>query len=269
MFSDRKKNTPDKVIDAVPYSALSQIYDQVMNHVNYERWARHLIKLARLHGVTPQTVLDLSCGTGRLCQELTARGYDVLACDASLPMLQIAAAREEGILYWCASMDRVAVNRPVHLAISSYDSMNYLHTAEQWRKTLMQTCHNLLPGGLFIFDVSTLRNSLEIFADYVNEENFSEGSYRRKSVFDAKTRIQYNYFEIELTSEPGCLYKEVHSQTIRPLSEIVQYVEESPLALLGHYADFSLRPGSERADRVHFVLQKAPQSTQSQELRAW
>ncbi len=250
---------PDQVITAEPYSALAQIYDQVMNHVDYDRWARHLIRLARLHGVEPRTVLDVSCGTGTLCREFQSRGYKILGCDASLPMLRRAVAAHgsrAAIPYWCSSMDRVAVHMPVDLVLSSYDSMNYLHEPRQWQAVFHRIHDLLAPGGLFIFDISTLRNSTEIFADYVHQEEFEEGSYRRTSLFDAGRNIQYNYFEIELSGTPGCLYIEVHSQSIRALAEIEGFVAQSPLELLGDYANFSLRPGSERAERVHFVLKK-------------
>ncbi|HNY90583.1 MAG: bifunctional 3-demethylubiquinone-9 3-methyltransferase/ 2-octaprenyl-6-hydroxy phenol methylase [bacterium ADurb.Bin431] len=250
---------PEQVIAAEPYTALAQIYDQVMNHVDYDHWARHLIRLARLHGVEPRTVLDVSCGTGTLCREFQSRGFRVLGCDASLPMVKIAAAfrsSRAAIPYWCTAMDRVAIRTPVELVLSSYDSMNYLLEPQQWQSAFQRLHELLVPGGLFIFDISTLRNSTETFADYVHQEEFAEGSYRRTSLFDAERNIQYNYFEIELSSAPGCLYKEVHSQSIRALAQVEDFIALSPFTLLGQYANFTLRPGSERAERVHFVLKK-------------
>lgn len=255
----KRRPVPERIIAAEPYSALAQIYDQVMNHVEYDRWARHLIRLTRLHGGAPQTVLDVSCGTGTLCREFQARGFRVLGCDASLPMVKRALAgsgSSSAIPYWCAAMDRVALRTPVGLVLSSYDSMNYLHEPGQWHAVFRQIHSLLEPGGLFIFDISTLRNSQEIFADYVHREKFPEGSYRRTCHFDAGANIQYNYFEIELSGAPGCLYKEVHSQSIRALAEVEDFIAKSPFILLGSYANFTLRPGSEKAERVHFVLRK-------------
>lgn len=268
MFSRRKNTEPVQIIEAAPYAALAGIYDLVMNHVDYEHWARHLLRLARLHGLAPRRVLDLSCGTGRLCREFALRGCEVLACDASLPMLRVAAQHATAALqiqFWCASMERIALKGPVDLVVSSYDSMNYLHAPGQWHTTLLQAYRVLRPGGLFIFDVSTLRNSTEVFADYINEEHFTAGYYRRESRFEPETSLQYNYFEIELSSRPGCLYKEVHTQKIRSLDEIEQFITASPFIHCGHYANFSLRPGSEKADRVHFVLQKRPDNSTAQE----
>lgn len=272
MFHRRNNDVPLQVIDTEPYAVLASIYDQVMNHVDYDHWARHLLRLARLHGVSPRRILDLSCGTGRLCRELAARGYELLACDASLPMLKVAiqnAAQAPPIRFWCASMDRMATKNPVDLVISSYDSMNYLHTPAQWQATLQQAHRILHPGGLFIFDVSTLHNSIEVFADYVHEEQFAEGCYRRESRFALETHLQYNFFEIELSAAPGCLYKEVHVQKIRSLAEIDRFIAASPFICLGRYANFSLRPGSDRADRVHYVLVKRPAAGETQEQRIW
>ncbi len=260
MFRSRKKIASDTIIEVAPYTALATIYDQVMNHVDYSRWARYLLKLAQMHGSSPRAILDVSCGTGRLGQELAEKGLDVLACDASLPMLHIAmhkrAAAGLRLHFWCADMEQVALKRPVDLVLSSYDSMNYLQQYQEWRAALRQAYALLMPGGLFIFDVSTLRNSMVVFAEYTHQEQFSEGSYRRASRFDPANNLQYNFFEIELSGYPGCLYKEVHAQRIRPLVEIDELIDQSPFAILGCYADFSMRPGSEKADRVHYVLQK-------------
>jgi SAM-dependent methyltransferase len=261
MFNRRKKIAPGSVIEVEPYTALAQIYDQVMNHVDYSHWARYLLKLAQLHGMSPKMVLDISCGTGSLCREFSDKGMDVLACDASLPMLRIAVRKATpaagAIRYWCAEMAQVVLNRPVDFVLSSYDSMNYLQQAGDWHAALLQTHALLRPGGLFIFDISTLRNSVEIFADYVHQEEFKEGSYRRESFFDQESKLQYNNFEIELTGHPDCLYKEVHVQRIRSLAEVDELIAHSPFTLLGCYADFSVHPGSEKADRVHYILQKA------------
>ena len=259
MFRRGDKSGSVKVFEVTPYSALAEIYDQVMSHVDYARWARHLLRLAKLHGMRPRRVLDISCGTGRLCREFYRKGLDVLGCDASVPMLRVAVANADAAAkthYWCATMERSAVRGPIDMAISSYDSMNYLHSPDDWLKVLHHINRVLTPGGLFIFDVSTIRNSQEVFAEYSHQEKFFKGSYWRQSLFDPHTCMQYYYFEIELSNNPGCLYKEVHSQTIRTLGEIQSIIAKSAFVFLAHYADFGLRQGSEEADRVHFVLQK-------------
>lgn len=256
----RRHHSPARSVEVEPYQALARIYDQVMDHVDYGHWARYLNKLARLHGMTPRRLLDISCGTGSLCQEFARKGCQVYACDGSLPMLTVAKAkRQQGssaIHYWCATMDRVTIRQPVDLIISSYDSMNYLQSSRDWLAVLNQVYSLLRPDGLFIFDISTLHNSIQLFAHYHHHERFPQGSYRRESRFDAATRMQYNYFEIELSGDPDCLYKEKHRQRIRPLAEIEAMIAATPFTLAGGYTNFSLRPASETADRIHFVLQK-------------
>jgi SAM-dependent methyltransferase len=247
-------------ISITPYSALAEIYDQVMDHVDYGHWANYVYKLAALHGAEPRTVLEVSCGTGALSRELSLRKIRVLACDVSLAMVQKATRRGQGkarnVTYWCSDMRRIGLRIPADLVLSLYDSMNYLIQDVDWVQALLQMHEQLRPGGLFIFDISTLRNSIETFADYQHEENFSLGYYRRESYFDATTSLQYNHFDIILHQKPDALYTEVHKQRIRPLNEVVQLIAQTPFKFLANYADFTLRPGSEKADRVHFVLQK-------------
>ncbi len=253
--SEAEKNPTD------PYSALAAIYDQVMDHVNYRRWALYVLKLARLHGESPHRVLELSCGTGNLAQELCFHGMHVLACDASVAMIKRAVAKTyqppHQALFWCSDMRRIALRRPVDMALSLYDSMNYLLEERDWIETMRQIYHHLKPAGLFIFDVSTLHNSQETFAGYRHEERLSEGVYHRECYFDAGNHIQYNYFNIRLHGNATNTYSEIHRQRIRALEEVTSLISRTPFRLVASYSDFTLRPGSEKADRVHFVIQKA------------
>ncbi len=245
---------------AEPYEALAQIYDQVMDHVDYRHWAHYILKLALLHGKEPELILDVSCGTGSLDRALSMHNLKVLACDASLAMIRRARQREQQkaqqVLYWCCDMRRLSLRIQADVILSLYDSMNYLLEADDWIRTFMEVHRRLNPSGLFIFDISTLHNSLETFADYLHEERTSGGYYRRTCYFDAAASIQYNYFTIYLHNTAEMAYSEVHRQRIRSLEQVDQLISQTPFKRVGTYSDFSLKPGSEKADRVHYVLQK-------------
>ena len=147
------------------------------------------------------------------------------------------------------------------VVISLYDSMNYLASEREWRTCLEDLNKSLRPGGLFVFDVSTLRNSMNDFANYRQKEDVPGGSFVRQSSFDKSKNVQKNYFEISLDEFPDVLFCETHTQIIRPLEHIFSFIHSSPFSLLAAYKNFTFKPYTEKSERVHFVLQKPEPAT--------
>ena len=248
-----------KKVSVTPYSHLSFIYDFVMNHVNYKKWAKYISQLIDRHGININSIADISCGTGTLDQELKNYGYELWACDYSynmLKMLKNKLGKQNGIYYWCADMANPVFNKQPDAIISLYDSMNYFLEADQWIECLNKVYSSLKKDGLFIFDISTFHNSLNVFQNFSQREKTNSGSYYRKSRFDRKRAIQTNYFEIKLKDFPDYIFCETHQQRILTLAQVIQFINQTDFHHLGCYNGISFRPGNEYSERVHFVLKK-------------
>lgn len=239
-----------------PYSALAPIYDQVMAHVNYHRWASYIHKIVSRFKPDSQWIVDISCGTGTFAAFLAKYHYHVTGLDSSLPMLKQAAQKQRTTQFICADLTALPLSAKADVVVSLYDSMNYLLDSDLWQKALSNIYDVLKRDGLFIFDVSTLMNSTRDFSRYVHRETFEHGGYLRKSSFDRKESIQKNYFEIRLVDHPNIAFCENHQQRIRPLTEILNFVENSPFTVLAGYKEFTFEPFEEHCERVHFVLRK-------------
>lgn len=239
-----------------PYSALATIYDQVMGHVNYKRWAAYVHNIISRFQPDSHWVVDVSCGTGSFAALLAQYDYRVTGLDSSLPMLREARRKHSAMHFICADLGAMPLSTNVDTIVSLYDSMNYLLEEKMWRDAFVNIHHRLKKNGLFIFDVSTLMNSKRDFSRYVHRETFAHGSYLRKSWFDRKEAIQNNYFEIRMMDRPAVLFCEYHQQRIRALQEILSFIEDSPFTLLAGYKDFTFEPFDEKCERVHFVLKK-------------
>lgn len=241
-----------------PYAALAPIYDRVMAHVNYERWAAYIHKIISYYRPTSRWIIDISCGTGTLCVVLQEYGYQVTGMDNSLPMLQQAVLKgcAKHISFICADMRHLPLSHQPDVVVSLYDSMNYLLEASSWRTALLEISGKLKKDGLFIFDVSTIYNSAKDFSQYINKDSFPMGSYVRRSTFDKKKKIQSNYFEIKLQQNPKVTLCETHQQRIWSLAQVKVFIHESPFDLLAGYKNFSFDPQTEKCERVHFVLKK-------------
>ncbi|HNR67708.1 MAG TPA: class I SAM-dependent methyltransferase [bacterium] len=251
--------------ESAPYSILAQIYDFVMDHVDYAAWAAYIARLLSHHQVTAQSLVDISCGTGSFCLSTALNKLQVYGCDGSSEMVRQAickaAKKRRRSLFWCADMAAFASRRRFDCVVSLYDSMNYLLEESQWRQCLLRVEEALEPGGVFIFDVSTLRNSRDFFNRFVQKEQNQQVVYRRKSYFEERQKIQHNEFAITFRNNPQQIYHEHHRQRIRSLAEIEELIEETPFAILGQYNGFSLQAGSDQSERVHFVLQKPQERT--------
>jgi len=237
------------------------IYDDVMSHVDYDLWSDYIVRILDRHGASIKDIVDISCGTGSQCLRLAKRNFSVAGCDLSYPMLQKARRKalsaNYGVSFWRGNMKDLALKRQnADLILSLYDSMNYLMDENEWRKCFQDVYLALRNGGYYIFDVSTVHNSVHVFGNYNHRETLYNAIYHRKSRFHEKTMIQETYFEIRLKEEPNVIFCERHQQRIRRLAEIEQLIRESPLELVAHYDGFSFDAGTEDSERVHFVLQK-------------
>jgi hypothetical protein len=172
-------------------------------------------------------------------------------------MVRYAAKKNQGHCdFWCSDMRALSFKKAPDMIVSLYDSMNYLMTEAHWLRCLSQAFDSLKQDGLFVFDVSTLYNSMTVFRNYREKNRSGKWHYTRESSFDKKSKIQTNSFTIKLSRRPFVRYHENHRQRIRSLVEIRDLIERTPFKLVGCYDDFSFRPGTESAERIHFVLQK-------------
>lgn len=242
-----------------PYGALARIYDVVMRHVDYRKWALYVEGIFRRCGFVEPEICDLACGTGSLALELWRLGYTMSGMDRSEDMLSVARekARSRGASIPFYRMDLTALKgaHACDVALCLYDSLNYLTSPSEMERAFEDIWKLLRAKGLFVFDVCTEANSLRYFQDHTEKERKRDFSYVRYSSYDPKTRRQINDFGITFDGDP-MRYIERHEQRIYTLQEIQILIEGSRFEFLGMYDGFTSRPGDEDSDRVHFVLSK-------------
>ena len=132
-------------------------------------------------------LLDLCCGTGQLSRHFLENGYQVTGLDLSPHMLDYA--RENCAAHIIAGQAQFIqgdaaeyhLDRPVHLAISTFDALNHLPDLEALYDCFACTWNAVIPGGMFIFDLNT-RLGLRRWSSTNIEENpdltlFTHGLY--------------------------------------------------------------------------------------------
>lgn len=250
-----------KPIDVEPYSHLANIYDYVMRHVDYGRWAKHLESLFSLADVPVKRVLDLACGTGSLLLKLIDLDFEVAGFDASEEMINMAheKAKKKGIKIsiWRGTMENFRVKKPFHACVCTYDSMNYCKDLNACHNVMSHVADALCAGGVFIFDICTEKNSRNFFKNYYEKDRINDYHYIRQSFYLKKQKIQVNEFVISSNSNSKAMVRELHHQRIYRIDEILNIIPRNQFNVVGIYDGFSRRPGTENSDRVHFLLKKS------------
>jgi SAM-dependent methyltransferase len=250
--------TPEKTVDATPYSALAAGYDVVMEHVDYEGWAVYVHHLLQRFHPAPAKILELGCGTATFALTLVQLGhYRYLATDSSEAMIRVARAKADlesaPVDFGVADFTNFSVDPPVDVVILLYDGLNYLLEDEAVRSLLACAYRALTPGGLFFFDQSTPANSINN-EDYFGDEGEAEGfAYVRKSRYDREARIHTTTFEITIE---GRSFHEVHLQRAYAQDEIRALVDETEFEVVAAYDGFTADPATPEAERIHWLLRR-------------
>ncbi len=231
-----------------------------MRHVNYPRWSQYVIDLFALAGErTVASIIELACGTGKMLVELAKAGYNVFGADVSIYMARQAAEALAPFAknrVWRGDMQTLAVAEPVDAVICLYDSFNYCLEPKTARQTLERVAQAVRRGGLFIFDVCTERNCRSNFINYYEKDDYLEFSYVRRAYYKPLRKMQINEFFITNEIAGGPSLYERHEQRIYSLREIEAMIDPEQWTMAGCFDNMSRRPGTEKSNRVHFVLKR-------------
>jgi len=150
------KNYPNIPIKSKKeYTAFARFYDKAMNKEKYQTWDDLIREMVQKYSVPKGWCLDIACGTGQISKRLLEQGFKVVGVDKSKAMLEIAKKRAPKAEYLEADIRDFKANREFPLAVSFYDSLNYLLTDEDMLKTFKNVHAHLSKDGIFLFDMNT------------------------------------------------------------------------------------------------------------------
>jgi len=149
---------------AETYERLAPFYDELTREHNYEAWTSALERAALRFGVSGRSLLDVACGTGKSFLPFMRRGYAVTACDLSVEMAALAAAKAPGANVFVADVRTLERVGSFDLITWLDDSVNYLLDQGELEAALGSLAANLAPDGVLVFDVNTLSTYRSTFA---------------------------------------------------------------------------------------------------------
>lgn len=239
-----------------PYSKLAEIYDNLMDHVDYKKWSNYVKSFFNKADRNIQNILDLSCGTGSLLEYYCKMKYKCIGCDYSLSMIREAKNKDrlKGMPFFNGDAVNIAlIDESVDVILFLYDSINYILNEDDLFRLFKDSKRVLRKGGLFIFDIITESLCLKYYKNFYDSEIWGNQGYYRYSYYNEEKKSQINEFSILLN---GKLYNEKHKQKIYPIKKIIGYLDTIDFKLCSLTDNFSLREGNEYSERIHFVCKK-------------
>ena len=207
----------------LPYSELAQIYDHVMRHVDYIRWADYIQSVFTRFETTPKDVLELACGTGAMACILDDRGYRMTGIDRSESMIAVAKRKSvdtrRAIRFQVGDMVRMPVSGSFDAVLCLYDSINYVMDEADIAAMLNSLRCVLNAGGLFVFDVCT--RSIRAGTSITRSTRRAKGISPTSGVASMSPRRAYRSTNSSLPSTAkGKRYstRERHEQRIYPIA---------------------------------------------------
>ena len=244
---------------------LALAYDALMREdYSYPRYADYIAGLFYKYGPPPEPIIaDLGCGTGSMCAELAARGYDVIGIDNSPQMLAEARRKaadrgDSNILFLEQELDAIDLYGTVGAFVSTIDSVNYLTDKRRLRRLFKLVSNYLQPGGLFVFDVNTEYKMQDIIGNGVFYEITDDICYLWKSNYVKSDRVSTFDLTFFIRGAGGGWdrFDEIHRQRAYSLGDFQEAARGTGLEFTGLFNFLSYRKPSDHAAKINYVLQK-------------
>ena len=245
------------------YTSFSQVYDRLMDSVDYEAWAKHYARLMDLCQVPKAgKCVECACGTGSLTLPLARAGYKMTGVDLSRDMLALAMekARNAGLTIPFVAQDMrfLQVPRRVDCVLATCDGVNYLTSPEDAQAFFAAAYKALRPGGALIFDVSTpdkLKNTLGSRTLFSDE---AETAYIWRNSWSEKTQCVDMALSVFSRRPDGAYDRLEESQTQRAHSrkELTAWLREAGFERIAFYGRMRMTPPRTGDDRWHVTAVK-------------
>ncbi|MFC3882994.1 class I SAM-dependent DNA methyltransferase [Bacillus songklensis] len=240
------------------YGRFAYVYDRLMADVPYDEWVRYVRRELERIGLHQPKILDVACGTGQVTVRLAKEGYEVTGIDLSDDMLMVAQerARQEGlsIPLFQQNMAELELGEQFDCVGIFCDSLNYLRSPEEVKRTFSSVYRHLKPGGLFVFDIHSLYKIDFIFA----EETFAYTGEEVSYIWECFRGEDEHSVEHELTffvqDDTGRYerFDECHQQRTFPIGTYEKWLRDAGFDHVSVTADFSENPPANTSQRLFF-----------------
>ncbi len=242
------------------YEKFAGFYDQLMREdIDYERIADYIENIFTEYDIDPELVCDLACGTGNVTIPLAKRGYEMIAVDKSVQMLNIArekaASAHVDILFLNQNITKLDLFGTCDAFLCMIDGVNYILNPQSLEKMFerIKKCF-INPKGLFIFDISTFYKLSEIIGNNIFIHDGDDIFYTWENKYYKDKRLADMYLNFFIKEKRG--YKrfcEHHLQRAYKQSEIKYALKKAGFTDIRTYEPLTFNAPENECQRIVFA----------------
>jgi SAM-dependent methyltransferase len=214
-------------------------------------------------GAAPTSLVDVACGGGEFAVAMARRGIEVTGVDQSPEMLALARRSAESsgvkVTFLEQDMRELRLPSPKDAATCLYDSLNYLVDEKEFEQALAAIARGLRVGGLFLFDMNTLRGMATKWANRTWLVRDIEDELEvHQTEFDYDTGIATIRINAFLQRQ-GDLFeriREVHRERGYPLPVIEAALAAAGFAILGRWSSPEFADVTAETGRVYYAVRR-------------
>ena len=241
------------------YQAFAELYDELMDDVDYESWADYYTRLLSVYGIHSGKICECACGTGGLTLPLQRRGFQMTGVDLSREMLWQAAqkARKNGMNIPFVQQDMRTLNlhKPMDAVLATCDGVNYLPTEEDLLSFFRAARRSIRPGGALIYDVSTPHKLKDILCSGLMCEDRPEITYLWQNTWHERSQtvdLDLCFF-IRETDGRYRRTEEHQNQRAWDLETLKNVMWKAGFRGVCMYSEDTLKPAKEQDQRWHIA----------------
>lgn len=235
-----------------PYEKVACVYDGLMKKVDYPTWSKYLLVIAEENIPDNAKILELGAGNCKMAEIFSKKYKSYFATDISLSMLKNSSKNH--LTKICCDMTAIPIKAKFDFIFSAFDGVNYILKQKTLFSLFREVYRLLNENGIFTFDVSLERNSLNVIISDCIEDHHNGFWFQRISRYNKHSRIHYNKFYI--SDDSGSEFNEVHKQKIYDISIYFQLAEKAGLYTESCFDCFSFKDVSQKSNRAQFVMRK-------------
>lgn len=233
-----------------PYTKSSQIYDRLMEEVDYPGWCEYILDLAEEFGFGTRSIFDLSCGTGTFLHLFPAT--EKFGIDISQEMISRGKKNFPELHLEVGNMLH-PLPRDVSLYINIHDALNYISDFNAIRDHIAYMDKHLTERQSYIFDFALPNLIKEYFDDTSYEDTNDAGiSFRRHNHYDRKNKLSFT--DLYIYHPDGRSYHERHIQYIFSFKEIQKLSVEFPSRSFIFLEEFSFEAANKLSNRLLVIM---------------
>jgi predicted TPR repeat methyltransferase len=235
-----------------PYEQVSTIYDGLMKKLDYTSWSKYILLIAKKNVHDGAKFLELGAGNCKMAKILSEKYRNYYATDISLSMLR--SSDKNNLEKICCDMTSLSFKGKFDFVFSTFDSVNYILKQRSLQNLFGEVNYLLDEDGIFTFDVSLEKNSLNFIISKSTEGQHNGFQYKMVSKYNKLSRIHYNIFYI--WNESGVKFKELHKEKIYPINTYFKLAEKAGLHIEACYDCFTFKDVNQKSERAQFVMRK-------------